>query len=69
MKHQIISAKEEMERHGYTVEEYVPAEDGGHLYVLDPVHCVAGRSLKWVEYRRVRIGSYGEACKFLDDRG
>lgn len=68
MGHQIINAKQELERHGYVVEECVPAESGGHLYVLDPVHCVAGKSLTWVENRRVRIGSYFEACKFLDDR-
>lgn len=68
MKYQIISAKEELERRGYKIEECVPAEGAGHLYVIDPVHCIAGKSLKWVEDRRIRIGSYSEACKFLDAR-
>jgi hypothetical protein len=68
MPDQIISAKELLARHGYQIDECVPAEGGGHLYVLDPVHCVAGKSLKWVESRKVRIASYGDACKFMDDR-
>lgn len=68
MKNELASAKATLERHGYQIAEYAPTDSGGHLYVLDPVHCVAGKTLKWVEDRRVRIGSYGEACKFLDAR-
>lgn len=64
----ILRAMAMLKNHGYTVTECVPTEDGGHLYVLDPVHCVAGKTLTWTEDRPVRIGDYAEACKFLSER-
>ena len=66
---EIDSAKKLLELNGYRIDEiHATPTGGGHLYVLDPVHCVAGKSLTWTEDRKVRIASYGEACRFLDAR-
>lgn len=58
-----ISIENLLKRHSYDCEY-----KNGAVEVKAPIHTIKGRQAVVSNYKTVVIHSYGEACKFLDDR-
>lgn len=67
-EHPIRRAATMLRDAGYEVEgERVNPDGSGHLYVMDPVRCSAGRH-NWVELKSVQIRDVVTASLFIEER-